>query len=113
MDFLIFFVNSIFWYYGAAPPSNTSKTTISNVLTMNLMTTMYTFTNDSTLLNGGPKGGSIDIYNWLLRTTLLDRHTGFEQDNIDTFNDTCSINGGVSKRFTDLYFRSGLFLLSH
>ncbi|CAF2177879.1 unnamed protein product [Rotaria magnacalcarata] len=48
---------------GSRPPLRIAKTTISNVLTVFTMATLFLFTNDTTLLHGGIHGGAIDIYN--------------------------------------------------
>lgn len=85
----------LYWYYGEAPPSTTAKTTISNVLTIYTMATMYSFTRDPALLQGGARGGAIDIYNWLVDTDLLNRQTGYQRDTLDTADGQCKLYGGV------------------
>ncbi|CAF4099056.1 unnamed protein product, partial [Rotaria sordida] len=84
----------VYWYYGNPPPSTTDKTTISNVLTIYTMATMYSFTRDSTLLQGGARGGAIDIYNWLVSTDLLNPQTGYQRDTMNTDNGQCQLWGG-------------------
>ncbi|CAF1095159.1 unnamed protein product [Adineta steineri] len=84
----------LYWYYGKSPPSTTDKTTISNVLTIYTMATMYSFTHDPTLLQGGAHGGAIDIYNWLVSTDLLNNQTGYQRDTLDTANGQCQLRGG-------------------
>ena len=90
-----FFVR-VYWYYGQAPPSTTAKTTISNVLTIYLMATQYSFTHDPTLLQGGARGGAIDIYNWLVSTDLLNTETGCQRDTMETAGGQCQLQGGVT-----------------
>ncbi len=86
----------VYWYYGKAPPSTTAKTTISNVLTIYMMATMYSFTRDPTLLHGGARGGAIDIYNWLVARDLLNPETGYQRDTLETADEACELQGGVN-----------------
>jgi hypothetical protein len=60
------------------------------------MATMYSFTRDPTLLQGGKRGGAIDIYNWLVSTDLLNPQTGYQRDTLDTANGQCKLVGGVN-----------------
>lgn len=89
---------SVLWYYGPPPPGDTYKATISNVLTIYLMATMYSITHDPTLLHGGVHGGAIDIYDWLVSKDLVDPSTGDQKDGMGI--DSCHPGGAVS--ITDL-----------
>ncbi len=57
---------------------------------------MYSFTHNPTLLQGGARGGAIDIYNWLVSTDLLNLQTGYQRDTMDTANGQCHLKGGVT-----------------
>jgi len=65
------------------------------VLTVYLMATMFSITHDPTLLHGGPRGGAIDIYNWLVSTGLLNPFTGDEKDGMSI--GSCQAGGGVNR----------------
>ena len=102
--------NRVYWYYGHAPPSTTGKTTISNVLTIYLMATMYSFTKDPTLLHGGARGGAIDIYDWLVSTDLLNPSTGYQRDTMETAGGKCQLQGGVN--IMDIFFPTFAFSIN-
>ncbi|CAF2069524.1 unnamed protein product [Rotaria magnacalcarata] len=60
---------------GSRPPLRIAKTTISNVLTVFTMATMFLFTNDTTLLHGGIHGD--------------------QKDTLDTAHNNCTLIGGI------------------
>jgi hypothetical protein len=62
---------------------------------MYLLATMFSFTHEPTLLQGGPHAGAIDIYNWLVSSDLLNRQTGYQRDTLETANEQCQLQGGV------------------
>lgn len=56
------------------------------------MATMFKFTHDLTLLEGGERGGAKDIYNWLVKSDLLNPQTGYQRDSM---TGDCKLQGGV------------------
>ncbi|CAF3765508.1 unnamed protein product [Rotaria magnacalcarata] len=66
---------------GSRTPLRIAKTTISNVLTVFTMATMFLFTNDTTLLHGGIHGD--------------------QKDTLDTAHNNCTLIGGLTINIID------------